>query len=369
MMTMQKPLPLAFLTMIAFASAGPAQDEPRPVVNGQGERPTPVVAIDKVCAWPNLMRLRDGTLVATIHNQPSHLQQPADVECWISQDGGVHWERRGVPAPRDDADAARGMFAAGAAPNGDLVVLSTGHAQTLASKPGWGPVTPTWISRSSDGGRSWAIDKTGFPKGPDGKVLNPFGDIVVGEDGNLRAALYGDERAVGTLVFRSRDNGRTWADPVRISQDKGSNETALLHLGKGQWLAAARNTGTDLYFSDDDGATWKHRPVDSDTQGRIAGDNQFPAHLLRLSSGMIVLTYGNRTKNSGVDARFSHDAGRTWSDRYRVLNCAGDLGYPVSVQRADGQVVTAYYASSIAGHQGYHMGIVIWDPAKTLRGR
>jgi len=121
-------MPRASLTMFWLSSTGAAQEEPRHVLNGQGDRPKPVVAIDNVCAWPNLMRLRDGTLVATIHNQPSHLQQPADVECWISQDGGARWTRRGVPAPRDDADAARGMFAAGAAPNGDLVVLSTGHA-------------------------------------------------------------------------------------------------------------------------------------------------------------------------------------------------------------------------------------------------
>jgi hypothetical protein len=147
---MRMCLPLVLLTMFWLSSTGTAQEEPRHVVNGQGERPQPVVAIDNVCAWPHRMRLRDGTLVATIHNQPSHLQQPADVECWISQDGGAHWTRRGVPAPRDDAGAARGMFAAGAAPNGDLVVLSTGHAKTLASKPDWGPVTPTWISRSSE---------------------------------------------------------------------------------------------------------------------------------------------------------------------------------------------------------------------------
>jgi len=335
------------------------------VVNRQGATPKPIVAIDKVCAWPNLMSLRDGTIVATIHNQPSHLQRPADVECWASQNGGMTWSKRGVPAPRDDREAARGMFAAGVAPNGDLVVLSTGHANTLSTRSGWGPVTPTWISRSSDGGKTWSIDKTGFPTGPDGKVLNPFGDIVVGKDGELRAAVYGDTNAVGALVFRSRDNGRTWTDPVRISRNKRSNETALLHLGGGLWLAAARNTGTDLYSSEDDAATWKHRPIGPDPQGRIAGDNQHPAHLLRLSSGTIVLAYGNRTKDSGVDARLSNDDGKTWSAPYRVLDCAGDLGYPSSVQRADGQVVTAYYASRIDGHQDYHMGIVIWDPAKT----
>ncbi len=72
----------------------------------------------------------------------------------------MHWQV--VPW----ADAARGMFAAGTAPNGDLVVLSTGHANTVASRPGRGPVTPTWISHSANGGRTWSLTKTGFPTGP-----------------------------------------------------------------------------------------------------------------------------------------------------------------------------------------------------------
>lgn len=356
---------LVISIMLTLANIACAEETTQRVIDRQGAAAKARVAIDKVCAWPHLMKLRDGSIIATIHNQPSHLQQPADVECWSSPDGEIEWKKLGVPAPRDDDEAARGMFAAGVAPNGDLIVLSTGHANTLSSKPKWGPVTPTWISRSSDGGKSWKIDKSGFPKGPDGMVLNPFGDIVIGNDGVLRATAYGDTNTVGALVFRSDDNGRTWTDPVRISHDRGSNETALLHLGSGKWLAAARNTGMDLYYSEDDAATWKHRHVGPDPQGRIAGDSQHPAHFLRLASGTIVLTYGNRTQNSGVDARFSRDDGQTWSQPYRVVHCRGDLGYPCSVQRADGQVVTAYYASQTDNHSGYHMGIVIWDPAKT----
>ena len=43
----------------------------------------------------------------------------------------------------------------------------------------------------------------------------------------------------------------------------------------------------------------------------------------------------------------------------------GDGGYPSSVQLSDGQVLTAYYASGIDGHARYHMGVVLWDPAKS----
>jgi len=38
------------------------------------------------------------------------------------------------------------------------------------------------------------------------------------------------------------------------------------------------------------------------------------------------------------------------------------VGYPASVQAADGTLVTAYYASSVPAHQRYHMGVVRWKP-------
>ena len=79
----------------------------------------------------------------------------------------------------------------------------------------------------------------------------------------------------------------------------------------------------------------------------------------------MLLTYGNRTDPRSVDVRFSDDHGATWSDPFRVIDFQGDGGYPSSVQLPDGQVLTAYYAQRIAGHNRYHMGVVMWDPAKT----
>ena len=61
------------------------------VTNVKGERPKPVVAVDNVCAWPNLTVLDDGTIVATIFNQPSHGSVAGDVECWATKDQGAPW--------------------------------------------------------------------------------------------------------------------------------------------------------------------------------------------------------------------------------------------------------------------------------------
>ena len=39
------------------------------------------VAIDNVCAWPQLTVLREGTIAAIIHNQPAHGLREGDIEC------------------------------------------------------------------------------------------------------------------------------------------------------------------------------------------------------------------------------------------------------------------------------------------------
>ena len=324
------------------------------VVDKHGKQPAPVVAIDNVCAWPNLTLMRDGTIIATIHNQPSHLKDPGDVECWASTDYGTTWTKRGISAPRDDEKAARGMFAAGVAKNGDLIVISTGHTDPVA--PDRGKIVPTWVSRSKDRGKTWAIDKDGFPRGPGNQPLNPYGDIVPGADGNLHVAAYNSNR---TFIFTSRDDGITWAEPALLSKEEPSDETALFHLGGGRWLAAARSTRLDLYGSGDDASTWAHLM-------KLTANAEIPGHITRIKSGLLV-SYGNRNVPQGVDVRFGNNDGTTWSEPFRVLDCAGDIGYPSSVHLPDGQVLTAYYAQRIVGHNRYHMGVVVWDPEWTQR--
>ena len=77
----------------------------------------------------------------------------------------------------------------------------------------------------------------------------------------------------------------------------------------------------------------------------------------------MLLTYGNRLVPKGVDVCFSDDEGASWSEPWRVVDFQSDGGYPSSVQLPDGRVLTAYYARQVEGHDRYHMGVVVWDPA------
>jgi hypothetical protein len=322
------------------------------------------VVVENVCAWPNLTVLRDGTIVAALFNQPSHGRAEGDVEVWASADGRA-WQKRGTPA-RHEPGTNRMNVAAGRAADGDLVVLASGWSLRAPEKPdapaAFRHVLQTWVCRSGDGGGTWTTDRQSFPSAEDGRgPFVPFGDLVAGADGALRAAAYAQEnrtRRHRVWMFRSDDDGRSWKRLSLLADDH--NETALFHRGDGRWLAAARRQGEgeplNLFCSDDDGRTWR-------LDQSLTGPAQHPAHFLRLNDGRLVLTYGNRVKGEyGVAAKVSRDQGRTWSPQARLVSDAAgrDCGYPSSVQLPGGEILTAYYASGTAGRKGYHMGVVVW---------
>jgi hypothetical protein len=328
------------------------------------------VAVDNVCAWPNLTQMPDGTIVATIFNQPTHGGWEGDVECWASEDEGRTWRFRGTPAPHEPG-TNRMNVAAGCDHDGTLIVLASGWSRRNPpgsyTSPHEGSVLPIWVCRSHDGGRHW--ERSGVvlpPPGRSGHII-PFGDIVQVSDGTLAACIYSwsPPGEHDSYFYVSSDGGHTWdvRGTIRVGN---TNETAPLSLPDGRILAAARTLDDqhlELFSSEDGGANWTDA-------GPVTLGFQHPGHLLRLRDGRILLSYGIRNKGLyGVGARLSPDEGRTWEPP-RVLvdfQIATDGGYPSSVEgvvpnASDGTIVTAYYCNGIPAHQRYHMGIVRWRP-------
>lgn len=320
------------------------------------------IAVENVCAWPNLTLLPDGAILAAIYNRPCHLTAEGGVECWASEDGGKTWRLRGTAAPPDPG-TARANVAVGLAHNGDLIVLTSGWGYA----PGFRDRRlPPWVCRSADGGRTWNVNKDPsavvFPEGADAedraqRMFKPFGDIQQLPGGRLAASFYHDWGMVWILF--SNDDGRTWTEAAVLSDDH-RGETAVLRLRPDLWLAAARTeggppdgktppVGMELFVSRDEGRHWT-------AQGPVTGPNQHPGHLLRLSDGRILLTYGMRDIFA-IGVRLSKDEGKTWGDATVLAQLKkSDLGYPATVQLADGVLVTAYYTSA----DRYHMGVVRW---------
>ena len=357
-----------WILLIYSCAHGVVAGEVRPINLRQ------VLAVENVCAWPNLTLLRDGTIAAILHNAPSHGREEADLECWVSRDG-LTWEKRSLVTSHEP-QTVRMNHAAGLARNGDFLVLCSGWTDVKqAERPKQGPfrddVLSPWILRSRDDGRTWT-QSGDFPAGDNGWTeYIPFGDIWTDSGGVLHTSCYQGkytDSSASTEInawrswhFRSADDGVTWQRGSLIGAEH--NETNIFPLRGSSWLAAARSvsSATDLFRSDDGGATWRG-PRRVTSVGTGSGQGEINAHVTRLADNRLLLTYGVRTADkAGVCALLSADEGRTWTEPVRLVNCSGDSGYPSSVQLASGIIVTAWYAKQSPLRDGYHMGATVWE--------
>jgi len=165
------------------------------------------------------------------------------------------------------------------------------------------------------------------------------------------------------ICVRTLDGGKSWNLVSFVTPEpKGSDHAIMsssVRLSPKTILTAVRyRHWIDTYRTDDDGKNWEYvgRPVP-------ATDN--PPSMIHLSDGRLALTYGIRTAPFGIRARLSSDQGRTWGDEIVLRNDGGcwDLGYPRTVQRPDGKIVTVYYFNDSPEHERM-IAATIWDPGK-----
>lgn len=157
-----------------------------------------------------------------------------------------------------------------------------------------------------------------------------------------------DRKEGRPFCARTRDGGRTWEFAGWIGPEPAgySIMPATTSLsGPKSLLTAVRcregqRSWIETFRSDDDGTNWSDRqvPVPDTGEGN-------PASLIRLADGRLCLTYGYRAPPFGMRARVSADEGRTWGAELILRDDGGgrDVGYPRTVQRSDGTIVTIYY--------------------------
>lgn len=326
--------------------------------------------------WPTVARRKNGDLwIAWSGGRELHVCPFGQVQVMVSRDEGATWSwpRVLLDGPIDNRDA--GVLET---QKGTLLVTTfsslayeesfkSGKVFTQMSGKGWesGAISEArkqkwaaaharatdaerrgelgqWCVRSDDGGLSWSARIRTI-------VNSPHGPIAL-SDGRLLYAgkeLWTAEKRVG--VAESLDDGLTWRwiseIPLRKGDIQAYHELHAVEAADGKLVVQIRNHNTEhkgwtlQTESADGGHSWTEpRPI-------CLG---LPSHLLKLRDGRLLMTYGYRHQPHGNRARLSTDHGATWSEEMVISDdgANGDLGYPSTVELADGTLLSVWYQSN-----------------------
>ena len=198
-----------------------------------------------------------------------------------------------------------------------------------------------WVLRSTDGGLNFSARIATIVNSPHGPLQLKDGRILyVGKQ------LWTKEQRIGAAESKDDRLTYTWLSeiPGRPGDDVARSYHELHAVETDDWriVAQIRHEGkvdanwTLQTESADGGMTWTiPRAI---TFG-------IPSQLLKLRDGRLLMTYGHRRPPFGNQARLSTNHGRTWSEPMIVSGdgTAGDLGYPSTVELADGTLLTVWY--------------------------
>jgi hypothetical protein len=186
----------------------------------------------------------------------------------------------------------------------------------------------------------------------------------------LLTAAKSDKEEGRVFCARTRDGCKSFKFVSWVGEEIAGYEImpSTVRLSATHLLTTTRvrepNSGPswiDAYESRDNGKSWKYlnRPVKDTGAGN-------PPSMIRLTDGRICLTYGYRAAPYQMFAKLSKDNGQSWSKQVLLRRDGGgtDMGYPRSLQCADGNVVTTYYFWDKQGGPERYIAATIWDPSK-----
>ena len=326
------------------------------------ETKTITPAEEPYAGWPTVARRANGELwVSWSGGRDGHICPMGQVRAMTSKDDGRSWTYPRVifDGPIDDRDSGVLETAKGTL----LVTMFTSLAyeergllpkQTPERQARWKAAQDRltaeerqaqlgeWVLRSTDGGKTWSPPIATIVNSPHGPTQLKDGRLLY-----VGKKLWKDEGKIG--VAESKDDGLswTWLSDIPTRQGDvvkgGYHELFAIETDDGRIITQIRNhnkpdVGSTLQCeSSDGGKTWTV-PKSIDVWG-------LPSHLLKLKDGRFVMTYGYRRKPFGNQARVSTDQGRTWGEPLTISadGEAGDLGYPSTVELADGTLLTVWY--------------------------
>ncbi|MDO5553129.1 MAG: sialidase family protein [Planctomycetia bacterium] len=297
-------------------------------------------SVNKYEAFPDVVRLANGELIAVYYAAKEHVSRDSVIVMIRSKDNGISWTSPKVifSSPLDDRDPCIMQTREG------TLLLSTMSADINMEK--WPEVDQTMrvrILRSEDNGETWQ-DPIEI-ESPFVKLTACSSPIVQLADGDLLMPIYGRETHNGlkwdapghrdrTAIVRSKDNGKTWTDPIVIdeSPERMNQEPSLCVLPSGRVYCMIRNRG-GMTWSDDNGKTWTpikylDWPLDC-------------PYLYPITEKLIVCGMRHRDLSPSITITVTTDGGMTWSKPQFMSE--GEGAYP-SIQRVtDDTYIYVYY--------------------------
>lgn len=249
--------------------------------------------------FPGITKLADGKLVAAYREGAGHIGQDGRILVTDSTDNGRTWStpRVAVESQYDERDPKIMVTRSG--------VLVMSFFVTDWTEPQPYTLRGTYVVRSVDNGQTWsepikigsAMDcGCGIPGYYYAGLNASHGEALELPDGDLLMPLYGslpDGTSQATVV-RSTDGGLTWPKESEVLLGRDSSfayqEPTLTMLKSGQVVVLLRTSINIAYLSRsfDNGHTW--------TPPENTGIPASSHHLLTLTNGDVLLTYGDLSK-------------------------------------------------------------------------
>ncbi len=322
--------------------------------------------------WPTVARMDDGTLVTVSSGmRVGHVDPWGRTTIQFSYDDGKTWSEVRIinDSPIDDRDG--GVTSLG----GKRLLVSWFTSNTKALEPDppldMKQTIDTWtddmldkflgayVMLSEDSGWSWGLPIRVPISTPHGPILLKNGNLLY-----FGKEMYGAfcQYDIGEVsAYQSSDGGHTWVklgdvpalpgvptkyfcEPHAVELPSGKLIGAI-RLEMPEDIGEVRNFTIMMTESEDGGVTW--------APGKPLGFHGSPPHLLRHSSGKLVMSYGYRQEPFGERVAISCDDGATWEHDWILRDDGpeGDLGYPSTVELSDGSLYSVYYQKVAAGEQ------------------